>query len=253
MYKFFAKTLFLGKKVYFLPECHSTNEEAQLMCTKEGAQEGLTVITPKQTRGKGQRGNKWESTPDKNLTFSVVLKPGFLAVKDQFHLHIITSLAIYDTLFPMLKSKLTIKWPNDIYYNSSKLAGILIENSVRGNRIEHAIVGIGLNVNQLDFNTTGATSLSRLLNQTFEPNELAELILLNLEKRYLQLKGRKTKELTELYQKRMYKFQSPHFFMINGEKRIGIITGISPAGLLEVSLDDQMYRFDLKEIEFLRD
>ena len=158
MHKFFAKTQFLGKKVVFLPECHSTNEEAQSLLNDQLI-EGTTIITTNQKKGKGQRGNVWESEPGQNATFSTILKPKFISPANQFLLHLISSLAIHDALFPILGKKMKIKWPNDIYYNDFKICGVLIENTIRGNRIEYAIIGIGININQTNFEHPNISSL----------------------------------------------------------------------------------------------
>ena len=141
-------TLFIGKKIVYLPNCHSTNDSALSILGSNDVFEGTTIITSRQTSGKGQKGNRWQSEPGKNLTFSIILKPGFLDVKQQFKLNFAVSLGIFDFLSSFFKSHVKIKWPNDIYYKDSKIAGILIENSIRSMKMQHSIVGVGLNVNQ---------------------------------------------------------------------------------------------------------
>ncbi|MCH8318513.1 MAG: biotin--[acetyl-CoA-carboxylase] ligase, partial [Bacteroidetes bacterium] len=141
-------TLFIGKKVIYLPNCHSTNDSALSILGSNDVFEGTTIITGRQTSGKGQKGNHWLSEPGKNLTFSIILKPDFLDVKQQFKLNFAVSLGIFDFLSSFLKSHVKIKWPNDIYYKDSKIAGILIENSIRSMKMQHSIVGVGINVNQ---------------------------------------------------------------------------------------------------------
>ncbi|MFY0654172.1 MAG: biotin--[acetyl-CoA-carboxylase] ligase [Cyclobacteriaceae bacterium] len=252
MHKFFAKTLFLGKKVHYLPQCHSTNEEAQKLISSSKAIEGEVVIAKDQTKGKGQRGNSWESEAGKNLTCSIILKPSFLKVSEQFMLHIVTSLAIHDALFNILGSQLKIKWPNDIFFKKSKLAGILIENSIRGSNIENSVIGIGLNINQIDFNTEYATSLCEITLDQFEVNEIAENILQCLESRYLMLKNNKIDELRSAYHSRMYLFQEQNLFQFDGSTVAGKIVGIDSGGKLLIEIGGVEQAFDFKEIEFLR-
>ncbi|MDP4680428.1 MAG: biotin--[acetyl-CoA-carboxylase] ligase [Cyclobacteriaceae bacterium] len=253
MHKIFAKTLFLGKIVHSLPHCHSTNEEAQNLLADHKTLEGEVVITANQTKGKGQRGNSWESEAGKNLHYSIILKPGFIKVSDQFSLHIISSLAIYDALFNNLGNKLTIKWPNDIYYLDKKLAGILIENSVRSYSMENTVIGIGLNVNQLTFKSPNATSLREICMQKFDINDLAEDILLNLERRYLQIKNGLTKQLYQEYSMRLYKLNSAHFFKDNLESFRGEIVGVNQMGQLLIQVNDEIRQYAFQEIEFVQD
>ena len=127
MYKIPATTLFLGKNLIFMPECHSTNDTLLLLCQKENLPEGTLVITSSQTAGRGQRGNVWEAQKDKNLTFSFLLKPSFLPVIKQFYLNIFVSLGISDFLTTISGEKVQIKWPNDILLQEKKVSGILIE------------------------------------------------------------------------------------------------------------------------------
>jgi BirA family biotin operon repressor/biotin-[acetyl-CoA-carboxylase] ligase len=251
LHKIFAKTLFLGKIVHFLPQCHSTNEEAQKLLKKHKTIEGEVVITEAQLSGKGQRGNTWESEPGKNLTFSIILKPSSIKISDQFSLHIITSLAIFDSLFSILGKKLKIKWPNDIYYEDRKLGGILIENAIRANSIESTIIGIGLNVNQTEFSVPKATSLAEICLKKFDLNDILERILLNLEKRYLKVKLDGTEQFFDQYKLRLYKYQTQHSFKEASGSFKGKIINIDKSGQLMIETDDQIQSYSFKEIEFL--
>jgi len=252
LHKFFAKTQFLGKKVYSLPQCHSTNEEAQRLILEERPIEGQVVITANQTKGKGQRGNTWESQVGLNLTFSIIIKPTFLKIANQFELHKISSLAIHDALFPILGNKLKIKWPNDIYYGDNKLAGILIENILRGNSIEYSIIGIGLNINQLIFKNDIATSLADITLTEHDISERAESILIKLEQRYLELKNNHISELLNDYYSRLYKFHEQQLFKNNDIVFSGRICGVNEVGKLLIESNDQLLIFDFKEVQFLR-
>ena len=139
MYKILAKLSFRASSLHFLPSCHSTNEIAQNM-VKNGCNEGTVIITDDQFAGKGQQGNTWQSEPGSNLTFSLVLKPGFLSPNQQFLITVAVSLALKSTLEEYLPGEIQIKWPNDIYYRERKIAGILIENVLRGSNFDYCIV-----------------------------------------------------------------------------------------------------------------
>lgn len=251
MHKFFAKTQFLGKKVLFLSQCHSTNDIAAGLLKEKKQIEGTTVITADQTNGRGQRGNAWESEPNKNATFSLILKPTIIPAQHQFRLHIVTTLAIHATLFPILGKELKIKWPNDIYYGDQKLGGILIENTLKGQHIETAIVGIGLNVNQIQFNTPTATSLKEITGADYEVNELIEQLLVELEKKYLALKSNELKNLEFQYLRRLYRFETESLYESAGGSFKGKITGINAHGLLQIQEDGVMHEFAFKEIKYM--
>jgi BirA family biotin operon repressor/biotin-[acetyl-CoA-carboxylase] ligase len=251
LHKFFAKTQFLGKRVFFLPECHSTNDIASNMLKEGTVLEGTTILTSNQTNGRGQRGNDWESEPGKNITFSIVIKPNFVVAPLQFHLHIITTLAIYQVLFPILGKQLKVKWPNDIYFGDKKLGGILIENTLRGVNIETAIIGIGINVNQISFNNPNATSIQELTGTEEETNDLIEKIIIQLEQKFLTLKNHGISGLQKEYMRRLYQFEEVHSYSSNGISFNGKIIGITPHGKLLIQKDKETLEFDFKEISFL--
>src|SRR5688572_32157531 len=168
----------MGHSVVFMPECHSTNDEAsQLIESSDNVVEGTVVITNDQTSGRGQRGNTWISEPGKNLTFSLVMKPAFLSAQDQFLLNKAFSLGLYDYLHITLKATVKIKWPNDMLANDKKICGILIENQIQGQNIQHSVVGIGLNVNQENFSMPTATSMKVFERKEFLLENVLEELL----------------------------------------------------------------------------
>ena len=120
MYKIPANTLFTGKNLVFVPDCPSTNTLALEISQQSPVKEGTVVITDQQTAGKGQRGNTWEAEPRQNLTFSLILKPTFLAVNKQFYLNIVICLALKDYLRQKTSGPVHIKWPNDILVHQKK-------------------------------------------------------------------------------------------------------------------------------------
>ena len=128
--------------------------------------------------------------PGKNLTFSMLLKPSFLPLSQQFDLTRAVSLGIINALEPLLGDKLKIKWPNDIYYADGKLGGMLIENMVQGGQIKNSVIGIGLNINQEDFplDVPNAVSLKQILHRDYDLKVLLSEICKNIEAAYLNLK-----------------------------------------------------------------
>jgi BirA family biotin operon repressor/biotin-[acetyl-CoA-carboxylase] ligase len=251
LYKIPANTLFIGKNLIFMPECHSTNSLALELCQQSRAPEGTLVITDRQTSGRGQRGNRWESHPGMNLTFSVVVKPTFLAIKDQFLLSIVASLALQNYLAEMTNDPVYIKWPNDILIKQFKICGILIENQLVGEQLTSAIVGIGLNVNQKQFGVAGATSLAVVAGKSFELQAILERLLTHLESRYLQLRQGNTTRLKEDYLTHLYRFNEPHTFQAGHDQFEGRITGVDEQGRLRVLIQDQEKNYEVKEISFV--
>lgn len=115
MHKILANTVFLGKDIIYMTECHSTNDVAAAKIKDGTAREGSIVLTDTQTKGRGQRGNRWYSEPGKNLTFSLVLAPTFMAPGAQFDLNRMVALAVKEAL-SRYSEGIKVKWPNDIVH-----------------------------------------------------------------------------------------------------------------------------------------
>jgi BirA family biotin operon repressor/biotin-[acetyl-CoA-carboxylase] ligase len=250
LYKIPANTLFFGKTLVFVPECHSTNSLASDLASKKTA-EGTLVITANQTAGRGQRGNTWSVEPGKNFTFSLVLYPKFLNVKDQFLLHQFVSLSLTDFLQNYFEQDVKIKWPNDILIRGKKICGILIENQLSGVQLTQSIIGIGLNVNQTQFEIQTASSMAALASREFDLSIELEKLMSALENRYLQLKQGKTEGLQREYLERMYWRNELHFFSAKEEKFEGKIIGTNEMGRLQIEVDKTIRTFDLKEVSYL--
>ena len=252
MYKIPAKTLFVGHPIVFVPECHSTNSEVQHLIQQNGATDGVVFITSKQTKGRGQQGNTWESEPGKNLTFSIGLRPHFVEIKDQFLLSMAISLAVYDHLSMVLgEADIKVKWPNDIMVNDKKICGILIENSISGNTMQHSVVGIGLNVNQDEFHTHSATSMMLVSKEEYVLSEMLENLLSCVEKRYLQIRAMESLAVKKNYLDVLYWKDENRSFLADGKQFQGVITGIDPTGKLVILSEGVGRTFGFKEVRFL--
>jgi BirA family transcriptional regulator, biotin operon repressor / biotin---[acetyl-CoA-carboxylase] ligase len=250
------ETLFVGKNSVYLPETNSTNEFLAKECHNKQYHfhEGSVVYTFQQNKGKGQRGNVWVSENDKNLLSSYLFFPNFLSLKDYFNLNIFVSLAVVDTIqyFMNNDEKVMVKWPNDVYINNKKVAGILIENSVNKTSINQSIIGIGINVNQLNFGELNdkACSISQFTNTEIDKEFLLKVLNSNIEKRYLNLKSDSKKQklayLEILYQKDVlsnYEYKN--------ENIKATIKSVADDGRLVISFENNEVYCDLKEIRFL--
>lgn len=248
-----ANTLFIGSKLIYLPECHSTNTYALQILQQELLPEGAVIITDNQTAGRGQRGNSWEAASGQNLTLSVILRPHFLSVQDQFLLNISISLAIYDLLTDLQVQAPAIKWPNDLYAGSKKLGGILIESSLKNAQLEWSVIGIGLNVNQLFFSVPTATSLAQQLGRELPRQEVLDKLLKALEVRYLQLRNGHGSALRKAYLQHLYWLGEWRPFESNNETFTGKIVGINQYGQLAVlyQQDEQIRYHNMQQIRYL--
>jgi BirA family transcriptional regulator, biotin operon repressor / biotin---[acetyl-CoA-carboxylase] ligase len=250
LYKIPAKTLFLGKNMIFVPECHSTNDLALQLSQTPNWMDGTLFITDNQTAGRGQRGNIWLTEPGKNLTFSFLLKPR-LPVIEQFYLTLFVSLGIRDYVTSRVTQKVQIKWPNDVIVDNKKLGGILIENQLAGNSIASSVIGIGLNINQREFPLPTATSMSCLSDQSFILDNELDLLLASLERRYLQLKERKLEQLRNDYLSALFRMNELHDYELRTKRFKGKIMGVDALGRLQVEIDNAIKVFDNKEIQYV--
>lgn len=252
------KTLFIGQNVIYVKSLASTNTYASELLRQIALSEGSLIYTFEQEKGRGQRGNSWECEPNKNVTLSLVLQPHFLAPKQQFLLTKITALAVADVMAEIFRShgvshQIRIKWPNDIYVNDKKIAGILIENYLRETTIQQAIVGVGINVNQEIFkHAPNATSLYSLLHATTDLQQCMNLFCECFEARYLQLKDNKLAQLDEDYLGMLYQINEWGAYRTADHQLFeGNIKGVSEIGKLQVELiSGEIKEFDLKEIVF---
>lgn len=241
-----------GIPMDWVPETTSTNDLAR--SGRYG--DGSLVVAERQSAGRGQRGNSWSSTQGLNLTFSVVLCPERLLARDQFYLSKTAALAVADTL-AQLGLCPAVKWPNDIYIGDRKTAGILIENDLAGDHVARSVVGIGLNVNQTEFDPAlpNPTSLALACGGLLEREKVLRLFYRCLSERYGQMvPGAGFAALDNDYLRRLYRFGQEHRFADGrtGERFSGTICGVLPAGDLEVRHSDGLVRrYLFKEIEYL--
>jgi BirA family biotin operon repressor/biotin-[acetyl-CoA-carboxylase] ligase len=247
--------LFVGQNFITLKEVDSTNNFLKdLASNSKPVIEGTVIMADNQFAGRGQQQNGWHAQPGKNLTFSLLLKPHFLPVTEQFDLIRAVSLGVFDALEPLLGEKLKIKWPNDIYYADKKLGGMLIENLIQGDQIKNSIIGIGLNVNQDSFppDLSNAVSLKQILHRDYDLKVLLSEICRHIEAWYLNLKAGKIAIVRNAYLNRLYWLNEHKSFKAGFGVFGGIIKGVRDNGLLVVQNNNkEELEFSLKEIEFL--
>jgi BirA family biotin operon repressor/biotin-[acetyl-CoA-carboxylase] ligase len=246
--------LFIGRNLITLKEVDSTNTFLKDVLSKSTPLlDGTVIMADRQLAGRGQTGNSWISEAGKNLTFSILLNPVFLAIERQFDLNMALSLALNDFFNKYELKGAAIKWPNDSYLKNKKIAGILIENILQGNRIKHAIIGIGLNVNQEDFpaNLKNVTSLKQALHQDYNLMQILGEICDFIEARYLQLKAGNINKLRDEYLSKLYLKDENALFRFNSEIQNAIIRDITASGQIVLETSSGLQYLNNKEIEFI--
>lgn len=246
--------LFVGQNLVTLKEVDSTNTFLKnILSNSKPLPEGTVIMAESQYAGRGQQQNKWNSEPGKNLTFSLLLNPVFLSPLNQFYLTRVISLGVAEALQAAAQSRISIKWPNDIYYNDRKLGGILIENILQGSQIKHAVAGIGLNINQEQFPdwVPNPVSLKQILHKDYDLRLLLSDICSRIEGWYLRLKAGQLDEIKTAYLNALYWYREVKNFRAGKVVFTGEVTGITEHGRLQVQQADGLHEYNFKEIEFL--
>ena len=253
------------KKRYHLPEVQSTNTYLLDLLAQGTTLPDTTVIyTLRQTAGRGQMGNSWESEPDKNILFSMLLCPTFLPIREQFIISQFCSLGIVEALDELIQAqhlqnnvKLSIKWPNDIYAGDCKLCGILIENRLMGGTLQHSVLGVGINVNQEKWigNAPNPVSL-KLLGIETDPLTVLDLVTKHIIELYHALRDNKEAgvAIRERYMQRLYRSQGFHSYYdpAKDEHFDAEIAGVDPQGPLLLRLASGKVRsYWFKEVKFV--
>jgi len=244
----------IGHPFIILESVDSTNNYAMGLVNEGRVSEGAVFLARRQTAGKGQRGKHWLSTGSLNLTLSVVLQPVMLHPADQFLLSAAISLGVCDFLMQYADPhKCRIKWSNDIYWGDRKAGGILIENAIRGNIWNFAVVGIGLNVNQVRFpkSLPNPVSLKAITGKSWDILSLALPLCSALEARYLQLQAGFPGKILEEYTNRLFLLNTPAHFKTGAVSLKGIIRGIKADGKILVQAGDSIRDFGFGELELI--
>lgn len=242
----------IGSYIERIYEVGSTNNYAATQLMTKRLTEGIIFVADSQVDGRGQTSNKWESEPNKNLTFSILLYPEFLEIVRQFEIAKVISLGVADFL-KELTDNVSIKWPNDIYIGKGKVAGILIENSIRINKISSCIVGIGLNINQKVFNgnAPNPVSLSQITEKVYDLKESLSHLCLKIDTRYHQLRNGKFRRIDADYAEMLYQRGCWSRYSDENGDFEGQITGVDQIGrLLIETRAGKINKFHFKEVIF---
>jgi BirA family biotin operon repressor/biotin-[acetyl-CoA-carboxylase] ligase len=232
----------------------STNTYLRQLSVVEPLKDGTVVVAKHQLNGRGQMGTQWNVQASKNLTFSVYKDVSFITFEQHFCINLAVSLAVFKALQSFYIKGLMVKWPNDILAENKKIAGILIENVIKQNQTNATIIGIGLNVNQTEFqDLPNASSLRLISGRTFDLDEVLQAILKEIERHFKLLKKGQFSVLKDSYEKHLFRKNKPSTFRdVEGALFSGYIVGISDLGHLLVKVEDDLVKsFDLKEITLM--
>lgn len=237
-----------------LDAINSTNDYLKRLLQRQFTENFTIVTAENQTDGKGQMGSKWNVEAGKNLTFSVLVKDLLLEVNQIFHLNVAVAVSIIEALSFLEIKDLAIKWPNDILAEGKKIGGILIENSLKSDGEIFSIIGIGINVNQRNFeNLPKASSLSILLHRDIDKEAVLVSIVECLTRNVSLILNKNTDSLWKKYHSCLYKKGIPMpFENVKGNKFMGIISGVDQSGKLQLVLEDDFVEsYEIKEIKML--
>jgi BirA family biotin operon repressor/biotin-[acetyl-CoA-carboxylase] ligase len=245
----------IGSTIEHLDRVDSTNNYAAHVLLTKSLNDGAVFVAGCQHSGRGQANAVWESESDKNLTFSIVLFPAGVKMADQFMISKAISLGIADFLQMHLED-VTIKWPNDIYVGDRKIAGILIETAVSSGLVARAIIGIGLNVNQIVFKSDAPNpvSMKNITAKEYQLSSLLQELCRQLDQRYLQLMDGKYDRLNEDYLGILYRFRQWALFRDKDQIWEGRIVGTDHFGSLMIEdRNGKVSYFQFKEVSFLQE
>ncbi|WP_017472181.1 biotin--[acetyl-CoA-carboxylase] ligase [Amphibacillus jilinensis] len=228
-------TNWLGKTLEHYEEIDSTqrlaNQKAQV-----GAQEGLVIVSDRQTKGKGRLDRNWDSDNAKGIWLSFILRPKLLP-SEAPQLTLLTAICLADTIKSLTNVEPSIKWPNDLLINEKKIAGILTEMQAEQDQIHYLVIGIGLNVNQnqSDFPSglgNIATSLATVANQEFHKQEIIRDLLMRFETYYQNYLTDGFKMIKSKWESYAYKLGEILTYRSGKQRSQGKMIGIADDGAL---------------------
>lgn len=229
----------------------STNSFLRQLVSHTDVENFTVVVAEEQTEGKGQRGNNWVSEKGKNLTFSVFVDVFNVKKYNPFSLNVLVSVSVFEVLQTLKIQQLKIKWPNDILAGNKKIGGILIENVFKNATTFFSIIGVGINVNQVDFKGfPQASSLANLLGNEVDKDILLDKIIMQLQSNFDKLNSVGEDYFWENYHQNLFRKDVPSVFKRNNAEQFqAIIKNVNREGKLCLELENGNQEFfDLKEI-----
>jgi BirA family biotin operon repressor/biotin-[acetyl-CoA-carboxylase] ligase len=247
------KSQILGNQIIKLITVDSTNNYVAKLVNKTKISFGTVIMADYQTKGKGQRDNLWHSDKGKNLLFSIYFNSSFLTTNTIFYLSKTIAISLRDFIFNITGKNVEIKWPNDILVNEQKIAGVLIENQLRNSKIHSSIIGIGLNVNQINFtNNLSASSLRVLTHREYDLSSLLEIFLNVFNSNLSILKKQKFNSIDAQYLKYLFNYNKWSSYKEKDVVFKAKLNSVNKQGLLELDLENGTTKlYDFQQISQL--
>lgn len=238
-----------------LAETDSTNSyarrEAQCLSKSHPDSEIFVITADKQTSGRGQRGTVWLSTEGENLLMTIVVRPTALAIDSCYALSVAAASALKESM-QKFGIDTVLKWPNDLYCNNCKLAGILVESDCEGTNVTQAFIGIGLNVNQTRFEKMSRrpTSMTLATGKKFCVEDVMRTIMTSFIKRYTAVTGGNIHELFKEYEKSLMGYSVPMLYRDANGEFTATVDGVQHDGRIQLRCSDgELRSYYFKEVE----
>jgi len=230
----------------------STNNYAMAQLRTGTALHGNAYFANEQQTGRGRRGKNWQTQKGKNIMLSIVLNTEFLAVYQQFQLIISTSLGCLDFFHRYTTNNVKIKWPNDLYWNDRKAGGILIDNIIKGDLWQWAVIGIGINMNQTSFSADlpNPVSLKQITGETYDIVKSAKELYEDVMIRFDGLRKNQFENLYSLYNQSLYRLKEHIKLKKDNIVFDTILSGVAQQGQL-ITKDVIDRNFDFDEVEWV--
>lgn len=240
-------TDFVGRNFIYSDEVESTN--TVLLNSKEFSQNGTVLLAEFQSKGKGRKDRVWISNAGQNLTFSILLKSDLKDYKLSL-INLGASIAVAQGIENLFQLDAELKWPNDILVNKKKIAGILIESTSKGSKLNRVVIGIGINVNQPNFPgkfDIQPTSIRREFHELVNRERLLSEILNNFEDILLIIKSDPNKILNDWRSR--CKMIGEKIKIVEGDKiKVGIFDDIDENGILILKSGDKIEKIHFGDV-----
>jgi BirA family biotin operon repressor/biotin-[acetyl-CoA-carboxylase] ligase len=238
---------------HVIQQVDSTNKYAMEKVSEGLANHLDAWFAIEQTDGKGQRGKSWVSNPGENITFSVVIQPQYSYQKKPFAFNALITLVCRDFIANILQLDVQIKWPNDLFVNDRKAGGILIENRFVGENWKWAVVGIGININQIDFpdDLFSATSFKKIKNKDFDPIQLAKMLHNDIVEGIETVNHINENQIWERYNRYLFKKGQVCSFKIKDKETNATVSYVNNQGLMVLEQNGHEISCQSGEIEWM--
>ena len=239
-------------KIIKVNATRSTNDKVKMLIKSKKIFSGDLIIAKYQYGGRGQLMNKWYSSYGKNLLCSLFYKPLDIKSDRTFLINQVVSLAVLKTIRKFNNEKCLIKWPNDILSVNKKIAGILVENSLSSGKVNHSIIGVGININQVFFKSLpNATSIKKISNKNIDVQRVLNVLIDSYK--YYFTKINDIEYINDQYNRNIFGKHGCRF-IINGKKQSGKIISISNTGIIKLKTDSKKIgTYDSRKVKLLYD